>query len=112
MKHFIIAILIFLSACKPAAPTVPSKFIQPDKMKMVLSDMFIADAISSNRAMGGTNEKQFTSQYYATIYKNYGITQDEFAKSYKFYEDNPVLLNKLYDEVLGEISKREAVVGK
>ncbi len=112
MKHFTIIILIFLASCRPAVPSVPSKYIQPIKMKMVLSDMFIADAISHTRAVAGVGEKDFTSQYYATIYKNHGITEDDFKKSYKFYEDNPGLLNKLYEETLSEMSKREGEVGK
>ena len=77
-------------------------------MKMVLVDMHIADAVAQNKAQGGVNEKQLTREYYATIYKNNGVKEEDFLKSYHFYEQSPPLLNKLYEDVLTEMSKIEA----
>jgi hypothetical protein len=91
-------------------PKIPRDIIPPEKMHLIMSDMLIADALSETRALGSVNEKLYTEQYYATIYKNYGITRADFVKSYHFYEDNPVVMNKLYDDILGEISKREALI--
>jgi len=81
-------------------------------MKMILSEMLIADGLAETKKLGGGDDKKLTEQYYATIYKNFGITREEFAKSYHFYEYNLVLENRLYDSILNEISRREAVVGK
>jgi hypothetical protein len=83
-----------------------------EKMKMIMADIHIADAVAETKAQGGVNEKNLTAEYYAAVFKNNGTTREDFLKSYRFYEDNPVLMNKLYDSVLIEISRREAAVGK
>ena len=108
MKHFIPLLFLFLVGCKEKFPHVPSNVIPMDKMEKILVDMHISDAVASNRAMGDLNEKKYSGQYYEQIFKNYEITREDFIKSYNFYENNPILLNKVYDDVLGDISKREA----
>ena len=81
-------------------------------MENILIDMHISDAVAETRSLGDGNEKKWSQQYYMQIYKNYGITKEEFLKSYLFYQNNPVLLNKLYDDVLSEMSKREGKISK
>ena len=61
---------------------------------------------------GGGDEKKLSEEYYNTIYKNFGVSREEFAKSYNFYEQHMVLENTLYDSVLNEISRREAAISK
>jgi hypothetical protein len=113
MKRIIPLLLVLLLGCREKFPHPPSGVISSDEMKMILSDMLIADALSETRALGGTtNEKTYTEQYYATIYKNHHTTREQFLKSYQFYEDNPVWYNKIMDDVLAEMSKREAAVSK
>jgi hypothetical protein len=81
-------------------------------MESILVDMHISDAVAEVKTMGDINEKKLTQQYYLQIYRNHGITKNDFLKSYTFYENNPVLLNKIYDDILGEMSKREARINK
>ena len=58
------------------------------------------------------NEKILAKEYHEQIFKNHSTTREEFLKSYKFYEANPKLLNKMYDDILDKMSKREEGVGK
>jgi len=110
---FVPVLLFMLAACKEKFPAVPSDIIPMTKMENILIDMHIVDAVAETRTMGsGATEMKFTEQYYLQIYKNYGITKEEFLKSYLFYQNNPILLNKLYDDVLSEMSKREAQMNK
>ena len=112
MKRLLPLLFLFFVSCKEKFPSVPSGIIPMDKMEKMLADMHISDAVASTRAMGDINEKKYTGQYYEQIFKNHGITRQEFMKSYNFYENNPILLNKLYDDVLGDISKREGNLSK
>ncbi len=91
---------------------MPSDVLPVEKMKLVMRDMHIADALAETKAQAGGNEKALTMEYYAQIYKNYGITESEFNTSYKFYQQNPAWMDKLYAEVLTELSKKEADVSK
>jgi hypothetical protein len=49
---------------------------------------------------------------YTQIYKNHGITRAEFLKSYHYYETQPELMDKLYEELLSELSRRQAQLSK
>jgi hypothetical protein len=104
--------LLLVAGCKQRFPSVPSDIIPVDKMESILVDMHISDAVAEVKTMGDINEKKLTQQYYLQIYRNHGITKNDFLKSYTFYENNPVLLNKIYDDILGEMSKREARINK
>jgi|ERR1043165_5614208 hypothetical protein len=111
MKRLIPLILILLSACKAELPSVPKDLIQMDEMKLILTDMHIADAVAETKAQVGMNEKMTAQGYHEQIFKNHGTAREEFLRSYKFYEANPKLLDKMYDDILIELSKREAAVG-
>jgi hypothetical protein len=112
-RLFVVAMLLFVAGCKEKFPSVPSDIIPIKKMENILIDMHISDAVAETKTMGGGKaEMKLSEQYYMQIYKNYGITKADFLKSYTFYQNNPVLLNQLYDNVLGEMSKREAKINK
>ena len=112
LKYFVPLLFLLVTACKEKFPSVPADIIPLKKMENILMDMHISDAVAETRTMGDINEKKISEQYYLQIYKNYGITKADFLKSYLFYQNNPVLLNKLYDELLSEMSKREAKINK
>ena len=105
-------LLLFAAGCKQKYPSVPGDIIPVDKMESVLMDMHISDAVAETRSLGDGNEKKWSTQYYLQIYKNHHITKEDFLKSYLFYQNNPVLLNKLYDDLLSDMSKREAQINK
>lgn len=105
-------IAMLLQACKEPLPEVPADVIAMDKMKLILADIHIADAVAETKAQGGGNENLLTQEYYAQIFKNRGITREEFNRSYTFYQHTPVLIDKLYEDVLTELSTRNAHVSK
>ena len=113
LKCFIVFGLLFLAGCKEKYPSIPADVIPMKKMQNILIDMHISDALAENKTMGAVvTERNLSQQYYLQIYKNYGVTKEEFLKSYLFYQNNPILLNQLYDNVLSEMSKRESQINK
>lgn len=112
MKRFITLFFIVLSACKQDMPELPPEVLPVDKMKVVLADMHIADAVAETKAMGGASEGALTQEYYGRIYQLHQVTAQQFTFSMKFYESHPIWLNKLYDEILTELSKRSVDVSK
>ncbi len=112
MKHLIPVLLLFFISCKHELQRIPDDVIHPEKMTHILTDMHMADAVAETKAQTGADERSLTLKYHAQIFKNYSVTHEEFVKSQKFYEDNPVLLNKIYDNVLQELSRRSAAVNK
>jgi hypothetical protein len=112
MKHFIPLIFLLLCGCKEEYPSIPKDIIPMEEMKKILTDMHITDSVAETKAQAGADERALTVQYNEQIFKNHGITHQQFMKSYKFYESNPKLFDKMYDEILVELSKREEKSGK
>lgn len=112
MKHFIPLLFLLLCSCKQEFVDVPKDIMPMGKMKTVLMEIHIADALAETKAQAGEDEKTLTRKYHEQIYKNHAITHAEFMTSYKFYEANPKLMNKMYDEILNDLSKREETEGK
>lgn len=91
---------------------VPKGYIGVDSMKVIMADLHILDAVAESKAQMGMSEKILTEEYYEQMFKNHGITRQQFVESYAFYEAHPELLNLMYDDILSDISKREEQVGK
>jgi hypothetical protein len=111
-KSILYGILLLLSACGKTLPNVPSDIIQKEKMIQILVDVHVADAVLENK--NGTDRRvpEQTTAIYTQIYKNHGITRAEFLKSYHYYETQPELMDKLYEELLSELSRRQAQLSK
>jgi hypothetical protein len=101
-----------MAACKSEMPTMPKEVLPVEKMKLILADMHIADAVAETKAQGGASEGALTQEYYGRIYQLHQVNPEQFTTSMKFYESHPVWLNKLYEEILTELSKRSADVSK
>jgi hypothetical protein len=112
MKRVIPLLFLALTECKSEKHPMPSDVLPVEKMKMILADMQIADAVAETKALGGANERILSEEYYGRIYQLHHVTPEQFTASMKFYETHPVWLNKLYDEILTELSKRSADVSK
>jgi len=111
-KLLLYGILFLLAACGKTLPKVPSDIIQQKKMIQILVEVHIADAVLEH--INGTDKRvpEQTTAMYNQIYKNYGITREDFLKSYYFYETQPELMDKLYEELLTELSKKQAQLSK
>lgn len=112
MKHIIPLLLLFLVSCKPKLPEVPKDVIPMETMKLILADIHLADAVAEAKTQVGANEKELVQKYDEQIFKIHGTTREEFVKSFSFYEQNPVLLNLMYDDILNDLSKREGDISK
>jgi len=111
-KHLIWILCFLLVACKEEMPKLPADILQPDVMVQVLADMAVADAVAETKAQSGMNEEMLTIGYYEMIYKSRGITAEAFDMSMKYYDSEPRWMNKVYDEVQQELSKREASISQ
>lgn len=104
-------LIISLSACTKNEVSIPSDIIPKDSMVYIMMDVHLAEA-AVKTAAADTNYKLNIKTYYDLIYKKYNITDSNFNKSLKFYTDNPVLLEQIYQKIAEEMSRKEAEVFK
>ncbi len=104
MKQLMIILLSLLSlmACQPEE----SPIFSDEKMIDVLIDVHVAEA-----AMQGLNQQRkdsLTSLYYNQIFEIHSIKEADFYSQMEYMKLHPEYMEKIYEKVLSEITRREA----
>lgn len=99
-------LLLFVAACSKA----PSGVLSERKMKDVLVDMQLAEAVI------GTNYKEYNDAekkqaLFRSVFLKHGITQAEYDSSLVWYGRNLDVYMKVYDVVLAELNQRKKDLG-
>lgn len=114
MKRFLvlptIALFAFLLSCKGGEDNVqvPEGIIPPDSLVYVLTDFHLAEAALAEKKVLQQNTEQYSSLYYALLFKKHNITRTQFDESMEFYSAHPKLYRETYDKVLEELSRLQA----
>lgn len=105
------ALLLFscflLLSCSKKEEKIPETVIPKEKMVLVLVDIHLAEAGSQFNVPfdNSTNIKQ---AYYQFIFKKHKITYPQLMKSWTFYTEHPEIFSEVYNEVITELSKKQA----
>lgn len=103
--------LLFIAACSDQKPRIPGRIIPQEKMAQVLTDIHLAEAYVTSGLQNDSSEIK-GPDYYPFIFKKYGIDEKTFRESFDFYLLHPKLLDKVYQDVMDEMAKKEAEAGK
>lgn len=132
MQRFLIFSLLFLFSCgqsKDKKISKPDDLLPRDKMVAVLSDVYLLEASLSIRSANTvqihqllpqelmrdsmkpqvpiSSEKKDPLPYY-DIFKRNEVTKKQYEETMEWYATNADELNKLYDDVIIELTKRQA----
>jgi hypothetical protein len=108
---FWLAAAVFFTACNNGINnTIPDGVLTPEQMKPVLTDIHLADAIADNAGEKGKDASSTAIQYNNAVFAKHKIKAAQFYESMHFYENHPQLMNKMYEELIVEMSKTEAKV--
>lgn len=106
-----------LNACGPQAPEktedFPDWIIPEDKMVDVLTDVHIVEGARIGKKVLGDSSS--AKAYYDLVWHKYGITEELYDSSFRFYSRNAERMDLMYEEVLTRLTKmsstEEAVSG-
>jgi hypothetical protein len=79
-------------------------------MVIILSEVFITDAVVSSSIYSYRFSKRDSIDYYKPIYTKLGYSQDQFIVSIEYYIDNPQALDKILDKVVSQLAKLESEI--
>ncbi len=102
--------LISMSACKKKQVEIPADVLKKEEMVAVLTDVQIAEAAINKQTEVGNFGPDYTAAYYNFIFSKHKITVDIYRKSMEWYTQHPELLDKVYEEVIIELSKKQSEV--
>lgn len=97
---------IFMIACSK----VPSGILSEKKMKEVLIDMHLAEAmINSDYKEYNTYEKK--EALYKSVFDKHGVTEAEYDTSLVWYGRNLDIYMRVYDGVIAELNAKKKALG-
>ena len=104
---WLIFCFFFLFSCKPKEAKIPAGILPKEQMVSVLTDVHLAEAALTLNTKNDS-AALVAAGYYNFIYQSHRITKKQFDESLDFYTKHPELLEKIYEEVINELSKKQA----
>lgn len=102
----VLIMLVLVSSCNNKSST-PSDLIGKDKMADVLGDMMMADEFSIGYFAPDSSKagRENNAGLYEKVFAIHAISKDQFIRSYKFYEADPIQLKVIFDSVNERFSR-------
>lgn len=112
IQRALIIIILFFSSCslEQKEISIPNYVISQDSMVHILVDVHIQEAMMNQYSQEGRHMKMNPVKQYQLIFDKYKISKERYDSSYQFYLDNPSLMNKIYESVVIELSKKQAEI--
>ncbi len=87
-----------------------SRVIPPEKMESLLTDLFLVEGAVSYMADKGTPIDGYSKKYFEEILDKHKVTKDEFEESIKYYTYHIEKLDKVFENVIVNLSELETKV--
>ena len=101
---FILIAAWFLTSCRPKG--VPSE----SAMTKILVELHQLDGVLIEKGLAYDANAPEKQNYYRFILEKNGLTKAEFDSALVWYTQNPLRFDRVYDNVLSELSKKQEVV--
>jgi hypothetical protein len=94
------------SGCRNVSPS-GNEILSKDTMRVLLGEMFQADAYNDGRVAKDTNFKHDTAlaTLYTDIFRSHGVTWARFMDSYEYYMGEPEVLRAMIDTLAGRTNR-------
>ena len=103
----LIVSVLLIESCSQKEASVPKEILSPDSMVSILVDVHLAEA-SSNLTRINDPVKIMAYDLYPLIFKTHHTDSATFRQSFDWYLDHPKRLDKVYEQVINELSRRES----
>ncbi len=91
---------------------MPKDILPVDKMKLIIWDLTQAGNYATYLKDKDTSIKRLNTMYMGEVLKIYHISQDDFFKSFKYYQSDPSLNKILFDSVSAYAQRQRSVMYK
>lgn len=100
-----IGILVF-PGCKKFK--VPAGFPDPDEMAEIIAELHLVESTMNFGSNFAHSNERNNPGYYRGVLEKFGLTSVQFDTIRKWYVENPVIYQYVYDRAIVILSKREA----
>lgn len=99
-----------LNACSGKGTSDDTAIIPPQKMQEILLDIHLADGIANREGESNNSAESRTITLYKEVFAKYKISESQFYTSFNFYLQHADTLDKIYENIITEISKEQAQI--
>jgi Domain of unknown function (DUF4296) len=102
-----LAIFVLASCQSESTQEIPAGVISRDSMVKIMADVHIAEARMQISDIRNSNPA-LKNTYLQEVLRRSGTDTARFNFSFKYYSGNPEIFAAMYEDVIVEISKRQA----
>ena len=111
MKIILSILSVLLLACTTPKTKIPTEILSETEFTNMLKEIHVAEAaFELNKSKGLGNAKNTLANSYQPIYKKYDIADTTFSKSLDYYAKYPEKLEKIYTDVLEQLTKESSAL--
>ncbi len=105
MKPHALLLMLACAACSRPAE-VPKDILPRDTFKHALLGSQLIEARLNHEMVIDQRKDMPVKQYYSDMFKEEGITEEAFRKTFQWYAEHPEELKGVYTEILTELQQR------
>lgn len=87
-----------------------SDIISSEEMVKVLEDVYLVEGAILQKETKADNPKYYSYHYYNNVFKNHGLTKEQFIKSFNYYSDDAEEMIKILDLIITDLSQKQGVL--
>ena len=106
MKVNFLILFCLLFACVEPKENIHQDILSENEFAVVLKDIHLAEAnFELQKNKGLEKAKNELSNSYTSIYKKHNVSEEKFKETLNFYAQNSEMLEKIYTDVLEQLTK-------
>lgn len=103
-------LIVVLCACSSRHSNNEDSIIPPNKMQEILLDIHLADGIANREGEADNSTESRTITLYKEVFSKYHISEKQFYSSFNYYLQHADTLDRIYENIITEISKEQAQI--
>ncbi len=114
---FIAVLFVLAGACKPKSEfevteaminSVPDSVLSVEQMINIMTDVHLAEAWAQENKRDTIPADVRLKAYYTTIFSIHQVEAEKYNSSFKYYSNDPVLMNHIYTKVVEQLNIMES----
>jgi|TARA_B110000046_G_C12870719_1_gene345878 hypothetical protein len=106
---FFVAALSACSSPNKSAVETPTDIVSRDTFLLMLTEVQLIEGVYKQRLLRNDDEKVLLKSYYAELFQRFGISEDKFLSSYRWWYNRPLEMDELLQEAAEALTAMERV---
>lgn len=106
-KFFLIISLSGFLSCSDKTEEKPADLLPPEKLTSILADIHLAETRVEKMGLQPDTAKVIFKRLQKEALLKHEVSEEEFQKSYAYYQEHLVQLDKIYEALIDTLGMRE-----